>query len=625
MTVVSTSLASHLKAMRGMLLLSGKNTSQAENTGACLMRSYLATLLVPCALSNHAQKHIKADIRADTNRDGFVDVTGDSDVHNKTRWTENWGAVILPNIGDTDRRCSKIALSGTPLSNAQLEQCHDASDDVQRAPSLMARIRTVPIKTSGNISGTVSITNRVARSKIRIFRPENKDWTIVHDQHRFTKEELAMGLDLGVDARDTRRPGGWDGRVMVTFTVETDEGIYKDRVALRVAPVLTHHHLQKTQQVLAVKGNETICPQILRFTQALSSASEAAGFSKEIHLFEASDDIWAQDFMEPGYASMPVPHGVMSIRIMIRSPQDERVGGRQVFEHYRRAGIGAVQHLGGSQDEINSGGNIEAIPPYTFRGKSWPAGRVILGNHGKQKHHILPYLRAQETQDPLLLDTDWLEVGHVDEFLQFLPANNERGWIAMVEDPLAGIALLQDLQGKGYGYKPSISRKNDTYDGSGCNGVSRGCDPGPVPIRSINSLLEDKKLMNLNRKAAKRIDGNIAILKREVGLRDEDFLRIPALFQVPSFGRNDDKVRAYFPGVVNSVVLSGYRTVLAPNPWGPMIDGEDVLGNVIRAQYAKVGMNLTWIDAWNSHHNFGGEVHGGTNTIRDMSAPWWKC
>lgn len=36
-------------------------------------------------------------------------------------------------------------------------------------------------------------------------------------------------------------------------------------------------------------------------------------------------------------------------------------------------------------------------------------------------------MRAQEVQNPLILDADWLVVGHVDEFLQFFPAPGKKG------------------------------------------------------------------------------------------------------------------------------------------------------------------------------------------------------
>ncbi|KAI9043154.1 uncharacterized protein KD926_004337 [Aspergillus affinis] len=514
----------------------------------------------------------------DTNRDSTVDLIGDSDVTGKQEWTESHGAVFLPNIGDTDRRCSKKALSGQPLSNEELDKCNDASDNVQRAPHLMAPVRTVPIPgLPSDAQGFVSVVQKPAQESVRIFRPDGDGWALVNATHAFPKKELENGLKLGVDGRDTRRPNGWNGHATLRFSI-----IGKD--------------LNSTdEQVITVEGNTTGTPWQKKYTEHLSKAVSNVSLDTDVYLCNHSDDIWAQDFMEPGFANMPGPNGTISIRIMIRCSQDSRVAGRQLFEYCRKARVRAVQHLGGACDGINSSGNIEAVPPHTAHGKSWPAGRVIIGTHGDQKHHILPYLQAQQTQDPILLDTDWLAIGHVDEFLQSLPADNERGWLVVVDDPRAGIQLLNDLKAS-------------------------------VTPSTITQALDDTELLEINRKCAERIDANIEILKKEVGLTDEDFIHIPALFENSEFTGGDSqtlKVGSYLPGVVNNLVLSGFNTCIAPNPWGPSPNGTDVFAAANRSKYADIGIKLVFIDKWNTHHNYGGEVHCGSNSIRDMSQAWW--
>lgn len=582
----------------------------------------------------------KADIRADSNRDGIVDIVGDSDIASKMKWTETTGALFLPNIGDTDRRCSKLALAGPALSNEELDDCNDASDTIQRAPHLMASIMTVPIpRLVDKAFGTISILDKTARENVRIFRSKGDEWIYTDNEYKFSQTDLKAGLKLGIDARDTRRPGGWDGKVTVTFTVRGNDGFTStDEVMLRVAPVLTHHHLQDVEEVLALKGNKTKFPALLQFTKDLDKAVKEADVDEDILLFEHTDDIWVQDFSEPGYASIPGPDGAVSIRIMIRSPQDERVAGRLLFEYYRKAGVGAVQHLGGARDEINSGGNIETVPPYSLQGKTWPAGRVILGNWTEKTHHILPYLQAQETQDPILLDTHWLLIGHVDEFIQFIPANVERGWVPVVNDPRVGIEMLKKLQDQGHGSINAYSRKNITKEKSpDCN--SWACDPIPVPDTTVDQMLANKHLMDTNLRCAKSIDANIDILKKEVGLQDEDFIHLPGLYHVPNIKpenlpaglpfpipnrpEDKDRVMALFPASINNLVLTGYETSIAPNPWGPSLNGIDVMAEDIKSKFEEVGWDVEYIDDWDSHHNYGGEVHCGSNSIRDMSAPWW--
>ncbi|MBN8035448.1 hypothetical protein, partial [Vibrio vulnificus] len=60
-----------------------------------------------------------------------------------------------------------------------------------------------------------------------------------------TSRELAKGLELGVDARDVARdPKVWDGRITLEFKVSDRNRTLSDRVAVRVAPVIIHNHMQ---------------------------------------------------------------------------------------------------------------------------------------------------------------------------------------------------------------------------------------------------------------------------------------------------------------------------------------------------------------------------------------------
>lgn len=485
-------------------------------------------------------------------------------------------------------------LYDTDVLDEDLDDCHDASDNIQRSPEYLAPLKTVPIPTLvGKANGTVTVSSATQRDAVRIFQKQGKNWVYIDNNHIFSRRELEVGLDLGIDARytrrpetwDTKRPESWDGRVTVCFTVQVGDTKSSDTVMLRVAPVLTHHHLQKVEQVLA--SGEDRNPYLVNFTNTLASITKAAGLQKGLYLFKEPSGRWVQDFVEPGYASMPGPNGTVSIRIMIRCPGDNRQGGRQLFLYFRKAGVGAVQHLGIDVSDIDAGGNIEAIPPYTFNGKTWPAGRIIHGNDDSDRHHILSYLEAQESQKPLLLNTSWL---------------------AVISDPRLAIRILEDMQKAGHGSNLALSRKDDIDNF----------------IPTINQLLCMVHFRNWNEWAARWIDGNIKILKREVGLTDEDIVRIPALFTNASEDQESDlELEAYYPAVINNLVLTGYNTCVAPYPWGPVIHGKDVFGEEIRTTYAKVGMKIKFVDVWKSHHVRMGAVHCGSNSIRDMSAPWW--
>lgn len=302
----------------------------------------------------------------------------------------------------------------------------------------------------------------------------------------------------------------------------------------------------------------------------------------------------------------------------------------------RGIGVGAVQHLGGARDEINSMGNLECTPPFEHDGKKWPAGRIIMGSHGPYEPHILPYLRAQEVQDPILLDTAWLWVGHVDEFIQFLPAKSERGWVIVVADPEAALKMLQEADEAGHGELPLLSRKTDApVNGitmENVNDDNYGSLSVPVPEKKITQFLSETVNVVANHEAGGRIAANLEILKTTTGITDAEIHHLPALFQtedrskLPSLGprAEDEKLAcmAVHPATINGVVLTGFGSYLAPNPWGPVIEGKDIMAEATRELYAELGWKTTFLDTWNSHHAYGGELHCATNTVREMRR-WW--
>lgn len=600
---------------------------------------------------------LKATILADTNRDGKVDVQGNTDSEGKGEWTEGRGAIFLANIGDTDRRCSKHITKDTP--DEELDACHDASDNVQRNPRYMAPLRTLPISGLGKgATGSVSVPKDVA-DKVRIFVKEGESWGYVQANHTFVAEELAAGLELGIDARDVRRPGGWDGRATVDFTVKDGGETASDSVALRVAPVLTHHHAQEAERFFVTSGAGKPPPQE-QFVNDFKKNVENTGSGAPVHVFEYGD-IWAQDFFEPAYTSMPGPNGgePVVLRVLIRSFQAYRQAGREIFT-LRDSGVGAVQGLVDGES-TDSTGNLETIPPYKHNGAEYPAGRIIMGSQGGKRPLIFPFLEAQETQKPIEMDTDWLSVGHVDEFMQFLPVEgSERGWILMADDPLAGLGLLKEAVAAGHGNTKAISRPKMPYDPVGSDDPYY-CVPTEL---TIDDVLGWDNFTSKNEEYGRHIEANLDILKRETGITDDEIIRVAGTFYDGTFSCGPlpgdskkagvklssissaipDIVKAATPpdmlkrreteiplsegalalwaGIVNGVVLNA-TTVLAPNPWGPVIDGKDALKDEAEKAYAKAGYSVTWQDDWLSHHVFAGEVHCGSNSWRSTDAPWW--
>ncbi|MCG3129461.1 MAG: hypothetical protein FLDDKLPJ_00188 [Phycisphaerae bacterium] len=68
-----------------------------------------------------------------------------------------------------------------------------------------------------------------------------------------------------------------------------------------------------------------------------------------------------------------------------------------------------------TNNDLAYGGNLELIPPYT----NHPLGRIVVGSMPLAQ---VEFLNSQAVQAPVVqLDTSWLAVGHIDEYMSILP------------------------------------------------------------------------------------------------------------------------------------------------------------------------------------------------------------
>lgn len=270
---------------------------------------------------------------------------------------------------------------------------------------------------------------------------------------------------------------------------------------------------------------------------------------------------------------------------------------------------------------LSSMGNLEKIPPYKLGAKSYPNGRVIMGQRAdtgsKPAASLLRLLTAQEGQAPLLLDTSFLRIAHVDEFVHFVPAATPRGWRIAVADPDAAMSLLRAVNRAGAGKQRLTSKPADTSN-----------EPPPV---TVAQALADPAFVAGNKLAARKIKANLALLQRETGVTADEVVRVPTLFRAygvceiecdhgaPGGRTEPDKpvgnLSAFLPSAVNGVQLAADRYV-APKQFGPLLNGKDVFATAVTAAYRAAGITVAYVDDWNVYHVGAGNIHCGTNVLR---------
>ncbi|MCW5836246.1 MAG: hypothetical protein KIS78_27850, partial [Labilithrix sp.] len=254
---------------------------------------------------------IVADLRADTNRDGAISFDGKGDDDGEETWDADHGAVFLANIDDDQEACS------ANLSDAQVALCNDADDDeVNGADDALdlARIKTKPWSDApSDAKATISWT---AKENVRLFQVKGSSFTVVESGMTLSAAEIKSGVELAIEGKDiVRDPAVWDGFVDVTLDVDAEGKSKSDKVRMRVAPLLTYHHLLPVEQtwvsVFNNQGNQAMRAD-------LATALTAAGLPA-VRGVNTSDS-WNQDYFETGFMSMPAAGGKQHvIRVNIRS------------------------------------------------------------------------------------------------------------------------------------------------------------------------------------------------------------------------------------------------------------------------------------------------------------------
>lgn len=522
--------------------------------------------------------------------------------------------------------------------------CNDAADSVvngaQDAKDL-ARVRTQPW--GGAPAGaTGRIT--VSTDRVRVFVKRASGWSA---STVLTADEVRHGVELGIEGRDIVRDlAVWDGTASLKLVVSGNGSTSSASLALKEAPVLTQLNTQQVQRVFAgVAGDSDKVGTAWR--KQVDKVVKQTGVPGGVQLLDQGDDSWTQDLFEPAYMSIPGPGGKpQGMKVLLGSVNDSRrVGSRVIFTELAGADVAGVhvEHVPVPEENesYDSMGNLETIPPTPGH----PVGRVVIGgdgfDHGKTgpAPELVTLLKSQGMQDPLALDTSWLTVGHVDEFVQFVAAPGSRlGWKALVADPSAGLELLRGVQKSGHGGEimhGGLPKLEWPYDLR-------------IDQRSTSEFLADQQFVETNERAAVKIRANVEVLKAQAGLTDADLVRVPSLFTAKSmdYGMLETEINqmeagpekdqaiaklhamrdavAEIPGAVNGLVLNGGRYV-APKPYGPVVNGKDVFATAISKALGGIGYQVTSADDLTSEHVSEGEIHCATNTLRDsLSTRWWN-
>ena len=420
------------------------------------------------------------------------------------------------------------------------------------------------------------------------------------------------GADCFIEAHEY--PGDFfEGLITLQLLMKFgDETIASDRAVYRVAPWMMTPNTLIPAEVYACEMADN-----QDFLSDLKSALDELQIPLTVIPEQGHrGDRWIQDEIEFGY----IQGAGHTIPVVFDSPRDR--GLAEFPKSLLGPDFGHFQIGNNSRNSLDSFGNLEVSPPVTANGRHYPFGRIVIGgrrrgDYSEQSRQMMPELRhflyAQKIQAPFELYTDWLGVGHVDEIISFIPADNDKKFQVLIASPLNANIILKRLADRGYAETVMFEgMKTPDYDGP----------PGTYKSAeiTIGELLQDIAFWEANQRYQSYLNLNIEILRRELGIDGRHIVNIPVLFRMPA--DYDGRTGAYFPNMVNHLVLG--NTSLVPKPKGPIINGKCAFETAF--EHAVPGRNVRFIENWYSYHKMDGEVHCGTNTRRHPfpNERWWE-
>uniref|UniRef100_A0A8C7J5D0 protein-arginine deiminase n=1 Tax=Oncorhynchus kisutch TaxID=8019 RepID=A0A8C7J5D0_ONCKI len=550
---------------------------------------------------------VEISLDVDADRDGQVERNNP----NKGSWMwgpNGHGAILLVNC-DSEHTYGKRRDS----ERAEVSRVSDLKD-----MSPMVLRTSGPAKLPEGYKLTMHISQGDAES-VRVFRTRStaenlfyksfvKDYPLVLGSEDLSKEVPYLGgnAEMNFYVEGLRFPDkDFEGLISISLSLlePSSQGfpetpIFTDRVVFRVAPWIMTPNTLNPLEVFVCSTSDNY-----QFLKGMRRLVENSGYKLKVcHEYMNRGDRWMQDEIEFGYIDSPHQR----FPVVLDSPRD---GELQDFPYDVLLGpdFGYVTRTAYDEEvsSLDSFGNLEVSPPVIVNGKIYPLGRIIIGvafptaTKGRNMTKVVQdFLWAQKVQEPIALFSDWLLVGHVDEFMTFVPAPDKKGFRLLLASPDAGYKLFRGLQNDGHGQAKMFDAEEEI---------------------TVDEILSDDKLGAENNYVQSCIDWNRDVLKRELGLDDDDIIDLPILFHV----MEENRAVAYYPDMVNMIVLG--KNLGIPKPFGPKVDGRCALEAEMTSLMEGLGLSCTYIDDFASYHKLLGEVHCGSNVRREpFSFKWWN-
>jgi len=401
------------------------------------------------------------------------------------------------------------------------------------------------------------------------------------------------------------------------------------------------HHLSPIKEVIAIQkisllsppprrgGGPTAPPKVVRDKDCERYLQDLqAAIPVPLHVLEATtNDAWARDIAFSGRA-LTIENGPTTQSELLQNPVERGTKGEaeviEVLQKHCQSGKSRLSTMSAPQkltSDLNSGGNFLCTPPLP----NLPFGAIVTGQDSRRpvNSKIIEFIEAQGKQPLVRIDTSWLQVGHTDEVLTFVPwPGATHGFKALLADHSMALQLLDAnsdasmFRGAEKGVESHYYRLGRALDRAG---FKSSAVLAHAEVRQPEAELRD------------HLEGIKTTIINELGLGEEDIVRLPVLFRkrnprlddalsLPGGGREYLGYQPFTPNSVNMLVATqstNHATLCIPKPFGPgSEEGTCVFEEAIVTALANSGNQIKFIDDYKANHISGGNIHCSTNELR---------
>ncbi len=343
--------------------------------------------------------NIKVDINGDYNRSG--NLIDDENEGKAVLFNNSHGMVIPVNNNDTN-------LDGVPDCN---DEEINGLDDLNELKRIRIEALNIPPYFADYVSAKLKIytlasdidTSRIVTDKVRIYDGTTifaEPFNFVHDGGGIYSTNLSDDQvnELCTNHQELLIEGCWHGsQINISLEIRINGTLFKrDYISILNAPFFVLSNCDEATKIFMgyhFNWNETY--NTITNSNLLDIPFEIVG------------QPYLQDYAEFG-ASIDALGNYYPVIMDFNSNNFND-------ELFPNTGLFSLA-IGGE------GGNIEGLPVSAQH----PYGRVIVGSTLKNRQpQIYNFIKNQKIQGDLIeLNTDWLQVGHVDEIISIVPTSN---------------------------------------------------------------------------------------------------------------------------------------------------------------------------------------------------------